>query len=88
MIITAGLLDAQLQYPLGIWFPPAAAVEQSPVNNAVAAFVRNNNGESRLPWYGTAVVMKYSGSRRACYVEMTNYDLGSVAAYYMSQQDA
>ena len=87
LIITKGLLDAPLRFPLGVWFATDAPMRQSPVNTAVAALVRNVDCEARMPWYGTAVVLKYSGSRRWSYIDMTEYDLGGLASYYMSQQD-
>ena len=87
LIISVGLLGARLRYPLSVWFPVDAPLQYSPINESLASLVENKTSEVRRPWYGTAVVLKYSGTRRSRYVNMTEYDLGGLASYYMDHQD-
>lgn len=84
IVINAGLSGAIIRYPLSMWFSQRAANEQFPENRAMAGLVRTSR--VRAPWYGIAVVLKYGGSRCTRYVDMTEYDLGAVAAYFMTFQ--
>ncbi|KZS94613.1 hypothetical protein SISNIDRAFT_453563 [Sistotremastrum niveocremeum HHB9708] len=81
LILTQGLNQEPLRFPLQVWYCPVSMARASPPNKAIH---RITSGQMRKTWCGPVVVLKYSGSRRQTYSDATTHDLGTLSAYFIS----
>ncbi|OSX64144.1 hypothetical protein POSPLADRAFT_1045259 [Postia placenta MAD-698-R-SB12] len=81
IILTQGLNGEPLRFPLHIWYCPKALQRGSPVNRAIH---RITSGAAAKPWCGTAIVLKFNGSRRQGYADAGTNDLAALSAYFLA----
>ena len=81
LVLNAGVGGAPIRSPLSVWFSPTCARAYAPENRSVEVLAGRRSVGS--PWYGPAVVLKYSGSRCSSYVDMTALDLTNFSAYFL-----
>ena len=84
LVLNEGLLGAPIRYPLSVWFCSHQAEHRLPENRAITSLLRGLRIER--PWYGVVVALKYGGTRCSSYVDITEFDLGHIAAYFMGAQ--
>ncbi|KAI0740652.1 hypothetical protein C8Q76DRAFT_609451 [Earliella scabrosa] len=80
LVLEKGLHGVHMRYPLSLWYSPHAFEQKESQNQAVSALVKH---VVHRPWYGTLVVLKYSGSRRRLFANVCDLDLGALSAFFM-----
>jgi hypothetical protein len=58
VLVTQGLNNETLRYPLQLWYCPASMASQKSPNKAVHGLAA---GKASRPWFGPVVVLKHSG---------------------------
>ncbi|KAJ7493194.1 hypothetical protein B0H11DRAFT_1715182 [Mycena galericulata] len=83
VVLTQGLNNEPLRFPLHIFYSPIALAEASPINRAIYHIT---SGAAPKPWYGNVVALKFNGARRQGYSEAGANDLPALSAYFLSYQ--
>jgi len=81
VILTQGLNNEALRFPLQLWYCPTSLQNRTPVNRAIE---RVCSGQAPRTWCGPVVVMKYNGSRRQGYTDAGPNDLPALSAYFLA----
>jgi hypothetical protein len=81
IVLTAGLNDEPLRFPLHLWYSPLALNKAVPVNRAIHHIT---SGAAARAWCGTVVVLKFNGSRRQGYSDAGSNDLPALSAYFLA----
>lgn len=81
IVLTQGLNQEPLRFPLHIFYCPTALRNGMPVNRAI---FRITSGAAQRAWSGPVVVLKFNGSRRQSYTDATTNDLPALSAYFLS----
>jgi hypothetical protein len=58
VVLTQGLGNETLRYPLQLWYCPISLSQRQPVNKAIE---RITSGKAPRTWCGPVVVLKYGG---------------------------
>lgn len=82
IVVTQGVGGAPLRFPLHIFYRPDFAQDGSPVNRPI---YRLTTGQSTVQWRGNIIALKFSGTRRQGYTEITMNDLSSLVAYFLAK---
>ena len=80
LVLDTGLQETELRYPLSIWYLQSAFDNHSPLNSAISGLLRDR---SHAPWYGTVVVLKYSGRLQTLFTDIQQADLTTLTAYFL-----
>ena len=80
IVIESGLQERRLRYPLSIWYSKMAFRTQSPVNLAIGQL---RGGQSSSAWYGTVVVLRYSGHKRLMFSDICDSDMATLSVYLL-----
>ena len=75
-IVTRGLTNNMLRQPLQIFWCPYAAQCGTPINEGIRQLVQQPNAKT---WAGPVVVLKFKGTRREGYVDISETDLPTIA---------
>ena len=81
IILTQGLNNEPLRFPLHLWFSPPALEKGTQVNRSIYHIT---SGAAEKPWCGTVIVLKYNGSRRKGYTDAGSNDLPALSAYFLA----
>lgn len=82
VILTQGLNGEPLQHPLHIFYCPLSLSRGSPVNNAIKRITEG--AQTREPWCGTVLAMRFGGPRRQGYSDAAASDLAVLSAYFLA----
>ncbi|KAI0713800.1 hypothetical protein C8Q76DRAFT_620065 [Earliella scabrosa] len=80
LVLTNGLQEIELRYPLSIWYCPLSFEQKIDRNKAVSGIVKNCE---HSVWYGAIVVLKYGGRSQTAFVDVQETDLVTLSAYFM-----
>ena len=83
IVLALGLNGSHLRFPYSIWFCPRSLRQGWPENRAIKNLLGTEAPWQRA-WCGTVVVLKYCGTRRRGYRDMSPTDLPSIAQYFRS----
>ncbi|KDQ50707.1 hypothetical protein JAAARDRAFT_41800 [Jaapia argillacea MUCL 33604] len=83
VVLTAGLNNEPLRFPLHLFYCPNSLNRGSPVNRAIH---RITSGAAPKAWCGPVVVLKFNGSRRQGYGDAGNNDLPALSTYFLAYQ--
>lgn len=81
MIVVHGVGGAPLRFPLHVFYRSDTHGEEPPVNQSI--FRLTSSGRSKHVWRGNVVALKFSGTRRQGYTDITMNDLSSLVAYFL-----
>ncbi|KAJ7482158.1 hypothetical protein B0H11DRAFT_1723784 [Mycena galericulata] len=81
IVLTEGLNNEPLHFPLHIFYSDIALAEASPINRAIYHLTLR----TPKPWYGNVVVLKFNGARCQGYSEADANDLPVLSAFFRSQ---
>jgi hypothetical protein len=82
LIITQGVGGASLRFPIQLHYRPDFDHDGSPVNKPIH---RLSTGQSTIQWRGNVLALKFSGTRRQGYTDITMNDLSSLVAYFLTK---
>ena len=80
VVVETGLQEHTLRYPLSIWYSQAAFARQFPVNMGIRNLARD---QKQNCWYGTVVVLRYSGHRLRMFADICDSDLSTLSVYFL-----
>ncbi|KAF5391281.1 hypothetical protein D9757_001943 [Collybiopsis confluens] len=81
IVLTQGLNNENLRFPLHLWYSPTAIQRNAPINRAI----HNITGGSAVKaWCGPVIVLKFSGSRLQGYTNAGQNDLPALSAYFLA----
>ncbi|KAJ7442809.1 hypothetical protein B0H11DRAFT_2093498 [Mycena galericulata] len=83
VVLTQGLNDKLLRFPLHVFYSPIALSRASPINRSIYHITL---GATPRSWCGNVVVLKFNGSRRQGYSDTSSNDLPALSAYFLSYQ--
>jgi len=81
LVLTQGLNDDTLRFPLHLFYCPVSLARGAPVNRAIHHIT---SGAARKPWSGPVLVLKFSGTRKQGYVDASTNDLPALSAYFLN----
>jgi hypothetical protein len=81
MVITNGVGGAPLRFPLHLFYRADFMMDGSRTNRAI---YRLTGGRSVYEWRGNVLALKFYGSRRQGYSDITLSDLGSLVAHFLT----
>ncbi|KDQ12994.1 hypothetical protein BOTBODRAFT_111976 [Botryobasidium botryosum FD-172 SS1] len=81
IIVTHGVGGAPLRFPLHVFYRTDVSDNEPPVNRSI--FRLTSGGRSKHIWRGNVVALKFSGTRRQGYTDITMNDLSSLVAYFL-----
>jgi hypothetical protein len=81
IVLTQGLNNEPLRFPLHLFYSPSALQKNTPMNRSI-----NNitSGAAAKKWCGPVVVLKFNGSRRQGYADGGSNDLPALSAYFLA----
>lgn len=81
VVLTQGLNNETLRFPLQLFYCPTSLSVRTPVNRAIA---RITSGKAVRQWCGPVLVLKFSGSRKTGYMDAGSNDLPALSAYFLA----
>ncbi|EPQ56740.1 hypothetical protein GLOTRDRAFT_39654 [Gloeophyllum trabeum ATCC 11539] len=81
IVLTQGLNNEPLRFPLHLFYSQSSLSRGAPVNRAI---LRITSGAAPKPWCGPVVVLKFNGSRRQGYSDAGSNDLPTLSAYFLT----
>ncbi|EIN09442.1 hypothetical protein PUNSTDRAFT_65831 [Punctularia strigosozonata HHB-11173 SS5] len=81
VVLTQGLNNEPLRFPLHLWYCPISLAKGAPVNRAIH---RITSGAAPKPWSGPVLVLKFNGSRRQGYTDAGSNDLPALSSYFLA----
>ena len=83
IVLTQGLNQEPLRFPLHIFYCPTALRNGMPVNRAIFHIT---SGAAPKAWCGPVVAFKFNGSRRHGYTDAGSNDLPALSAYFLAYE--
>jgi len=81
IIVTHGVGGAPLRFPLHVFYRTDVSGDEPPINRSI--YRLTSGGRSKHVWRGHVVALKFSGTRRQGYTDITMNDLSSLVAYFL-----
>ncbi|KZT21198.1 hypothetical protein NEOLEDRAFT_1139836 [Neolentinus lepideus HHB14362 ss-1] len=81
IVLTQGLNNEPLRFPLHLFYCPLSLSRGSPVNRSI---FRITSGAAAKAWCGPVIVLKFNGSRRQGYSDAGTNDLPTLSAYFLT----
>ena len=82
-VLTHGLSSEPLRFPLQIFYCPTSLSRGAPINKAIQ---RITAGAAAKPWAGPVLVLKFNGSRRQNYTDVSTNDLPTLSAHFLGHK--
>jgi hypothetical protein len=81
VVLTQGLNNEPLRFPLHLWYCSISLAKGAPVNRAIH---RITSAAAPKPWSGPVLVLKFNGSRRQGYTDAGSNDLPALSSYFLA----
>lgn len=81
VVLTKGLNDDSLRFPLHLFYCPTSLARAYPVNRATQ---RLTSGAAPRAWMGPVLVLKFTGTRKQAYSDASTTDLPALSAYFLN----
>lgn len=85
VVLEQGIAGDNLRFPIQLWSRGAFLNDGSPINQSI---YRLTKGQARYPWKGPFIALKFSGTRRQGYVDMSLNDLPALVSHFLQVKAA
>lgn len=85
LVLEQGIAGDNLRFPIQLWSRGSYLNDGSPLNRSI---YRLTKGQARYPWKGPFVALKFSGTRRQGYVDMSLNDLPALVSHFLQVKAA
>ncbi|KAJ1306892.1 hypothetical protein OPQ81_007877 [Rhizoctonia solani] len=80
VVLEQGIAGDNLRFPIQLWSRGAFQSDGSPLNQSIHRLTR---GQASYPWKGPFIALKFSGTRRQGYVDMSLNDLPALVSHFL-----
>ena len=80
IVLEQGIAGDNLRFPIQLWSRGTFVNDNSPLNQSI---YRLTKAQARYPWKGPFIALKFSGTRRQGYVDMSLNDLPALVSHFL-----
>ncbi|CAE6359630.1 unnamed protein product [Rhizoctonia solani] len=80
VVLEQGIAGDNLRFPIQLWSRGAFLSDGSALNQSI---YRLTKGQATYPWKGPFIALKFSGTRRQGYVDMSLNDLPALVSHFL-----
>ncbi|KAF8705551.1 MYND finger, partial [Rhizoctonia solani] len=80
VVLEQGIAGDNLRFPIQLWSRGAFLTDGSALNQSI---YRLTKGQATYPWKGPFIALKFSGTRRQGYVDMSLNDLPALVSHFL-----
>ncbi|CAE6506329.1 hypothetical protein RSOLAG22IIIB_02690 [Rhizoctonia solani] len=85
VVLEQGIAGDNLRFPIQLWSRGAFLSDGSALNQSI---YRLTKGQATYPWKGPFIALKFSGTRRQGYVDMSLNDLPALVSHFLQVKGA